>query len=201
MDDPPPPKQKWTLTQADFDRLLAWLDPDPERAGQKYEKIRSTLIGRFRRLDCVEPEARANETIDRVAQTLPKVIAKYKGDPEPYFYAVAYYIYLEYIKVTQPEQLPETDLPERGTSSSTDDDEAQDEALDECLSLCLTRLDEPDRNLFVRYYNVSKEEKIRRRKQLADELGVAPEYLRVLVQRIKLRLKKCILGCLSERGE
>jgi DNA-directed RNA polymerase specialized sigma24 family protein len=204
LDAPPSPKRNRALTQKDFDGLLAWLDSDREQAGQKYEKIRSALIGRFRHLNCVEPEARANETLDRVAQTLPKVIADYKGDPEPYFYAVAYNIYREYLRLPQFGSLPEVGLPDYGAPSpaeSVDDDEPQDEALDTCLSRCLNRLEQDDRHLILEYYTVERREKIRRRKELTEKLGVKPDYLRVLVRRVKVKLKKCILDCLSEKTQ
>lgn len=195
-----PPKKKWALTQEDFDRLLAWLNPDRECAGQKYEKIRSALTNRFRRLNCVEPEARANETIDRVAQTLPKVIAKYKGDPEPYFYSVAYYIYLEYLNRPEAAQLPEKELPDGSSLSSADsddDDESRDEVMDSCLSRCLNKLDEEDRQLILEYYGGERQGKIKYRKELSEKFGVTQGYLRVIVRRIKVKLKNCILDCLS----
>lgn len=204
MDAPPSRKKNRALTQVEFDRLLAWLDPDIERAGQRYEKIRSVLIARFRRLNCVEPEARANETIDRVAQTLPKVIADYKGDPEPYFYSIAYYIYWEYLKLPVAEPLPEFDLPDGNAASphmSLDEDESEDEALDACLSHCLSHLNEDDRYLILAYYTGERQEKIRRRKELAQKFLVTPVYLRVLVRRIRVKLKKCILDCMSGKTQ
>jgi hypothetical protein len=202
LDAPSSPKRKRALTQEEFERLLAWLDPDREAAGQKHEKIRTALINRFRRLNCADPEVRADETIDRVGQTLPKVIQKYKGDREPYFYAVAYYIYLEYLDRPVPEPLPETDLLDGATPSPLEsleegEDEAQNKVLDGFLRHCMARLDEDDRHLVVEYYRGEKQEKIRRRIDLADERGVDLPYLRVLVRRIRVKLKKCILNCLG----
>lgn len=202
MNDRPLPQRKRALSQEQFERLLGWLDPDHEAAGQKYEKIRTALINRFRRLNCADPEVRADETIDRVGHTLPKVIEKYKGDREPYFYAVAYYIHREYLDLPAPGRLPETDLPDGATptpleSIEEEEDEAQSEALDGCLRHCLKGLDEDDRHLIVEYYRGEKQEKIRRRKELADKLGVEASYLRVLVRRIRVKLKKCILNCLG----
>ena len=203
MDALPSPKLKRALTQEDFDRLLAWLDPDRDGAGRKYEKIRSVLINRFRRLGCDEPEERANETFDRVAETLPRVIANYKGDPDPYCYAVGYNIYREYLRQPQHEPLPETDLPDGRAAppSGLIDDERQDEALDACLSHCLERLEKDDRDLIREYYGGERQEKIRRRRELAEKLGVTLPYLRVLAQRIKLKLKKCILDCLDGKTQ
>jgi hypothetical protein len=37
-------KSEWRLTEDDFDRFLRWLDPDREKAAQKYQKIRDKLI-------------------------------------------------------------------------------------------------------------------------------------------------------------
>ena len=39
-----PMRQLKVLEPADFERLLTWLDPDPDRAGQLYESIRWRLI-------------------------------------------------------------------------------------------------------------------------------------------------------------
>lgn len=198
LDDPPPPKGKRPLTQEEFDRLLAWLDPDREAAGLKYEKIRATLFNRFRRLNCDEPEQRANETIDRVGHILPRFIEKYKGAREPFFYAVAFRIYKEYLERLVPVgPLPETDLPDGVTPSpqeslEDEEDEAQKRVLDECLRHCLTKLDERERYLIVEYYRGDKQEKIRRRKELAEEFDVEPPYLRVMARRIRVKLKKCI---------
>ena len=37
----------WVLSQESFDKLLAWLDPNREKAGIKYEQIRYRLIKIF----------------------------------------------------------------------------------------------------------------------------------------------------------
>jgi DNA-directed RNA polymerase specialized sigma24 family protein len=151
LNDSPPPKKKWALTREAFERLLSWLDPDRERAGERYEEIRLKLIGRFTRLGRVDPEDLANKTIDRVAQTLPKVIDGYKGRPEPYFYAVAYFIYKE--DLDKPVHLPlsETDLPQPDPPKSPEmiDDEV---LLDSCLSKCVQHLSETSREIILHYY-------------------------------------------------
>jgi hypothetical protein len=207
LDDPPSPKQKRPLTQEEFDRLLAWLDPDREAAGLKYEKIYSALINRFRRLNCDEPEQRANETIDRVGHILPRFIEKYKGAREPFFYAVAFRIHHEYLEQLVPMgPLAETNLPDGATPSpqesiEDEEDEAQKKILDECLRHCLTKLDERERYLIKEYYRGDKQEKIRRRKELADEFKVELPYLRVMVRRIRVKLKKCMLGRLGAEAQ
>ncbi|HKP37054.1 MAG TPA: hypothetical protein VJT71_09355, partial [Pyrinomonadaceae bacterium] len=64
----PPRRKIHVLAQEDFDRLLAWLDADRERAGVIYEKIRWRLITIFAARNCVTPEDLADETLDRVAR-------------------------------------------------------------------------------------------------------------------------------------
>ena len=56
----------WSLSQEDFDALLAWLDPEREQAGLKYEQIRGSLIKIFTGRGCTDPEELADETINRV---------------------------------------------------------------------------------------------------------------------------------------
>jgi hypothetical protein len=47
-------KKGWVLTQELFDTLLGWLDPDRERAGDKYETVRIRLIKVFTCRGCLE---------------------------------------------------------------------------------------------------------------------------------------------------
>lgn len=86
------------LTPDRFDGLLAWLDPDRERAGVRYEEIRAELIRRFRQKGCRDPESLADDTVNRVAAKLPGIIDSYTGDPANYFYAVARYISMESLR-------------------------------------------------------------------------------------------------------
>jgi hypothetical protein len=37
-------KKRWVVTRVAFDRMLAELHPDIERAGEQYEKIRQKLV-------------------------------------------------------------------------------------------------------------------------------------------------------------
>ena len=47
------PRRGWDLNQEAFDELLAWLNPDRERAGRKYEDIRQRLIRIFMHRGCL----------------------------------------------------------------------------------------------------------------------------------------------------
>src|SRR2546421_3106679 len=58
------------LTGEAFSKLLAHLDPDGERAGEKYEDLRRTLIKFFEWRGAPFPEDHADETFNRVARKL-----------------------------------------------------------------------------------------------------------------------------------
>ncbi len=70
-----------TITKEPFDALLEWLDPDREKAGQRYEVIRAGLIRIFVSKGLSDAEHYADEAIDRVIKRLPEIQANYVGDP------------------------------------------------------------------------------------------------------------------------
>jgi RNA polymerase sigma factor (sigma-70 family) len=198
LDESPSAKQKWVLTPEAFDRLLLWLAPDHEQAGERYEQIRSALTRRFHQLGCAESEDLANETIDRVAKKLPDIIATYKGDPTPYFFSVAYYVHLEYLRRPAIMQLEQSDPPPEvlQTPPQVFDD---DESVDACLRQCLEKLTQRSREMILMYYNGERQVKIRLRKELADRLGIKLTNLRLRAQKVRAELKKCILECLLRK--
>lgn len=89
-------KKNWALTQESFDNLLAWLHPNREEAGKKYERIRRELIKLFLRWGSDIPEELADETINRIAQKVDGFAEEYRGDPANYFLVVARTVYREY---------------------------------------------------------------------------------------------------------
>src|SRR6266498_451331 len=64
------PRQKWTLTQEAFDKLLLSLDSDRNSAGAIYSETRGKLTRFFEWRGCPFPEDHADETINRVAKRL-----------------------------------------------------------------------------------------------------------------------------------
>lgn len=182
----PPPKKFHILKQEDFDRLLAWLDEDRERAGILYEKIRWRLITILAARDCPLPEELADETIDRVARRVVDIQETYVGDKALYFLGVANNVHHEYLKrPASPEPPP------------PNDDVEEKERTHRCLENCIENLQEDSKHLIRRYYAEDKQAKIDLRKQLADELGVSINNLRLRALRIREKLQGCIERCLS----
>src|SRR5215217_4925549 len=97
------------LSPESFERLMNWLHPQREEAGQEYERIRALLIKNFQSHGCSFPEKLADATMYRSAQTLTtEKIKNWVGEKERYFYRVAYHILLEDRDKTFPEmQIPD----------------------------------------------------------------------------------------------
>jgi len=176
--------------------LLNWLASDPDRAGEKYEQIRRGLINIFRCRGSSIPEELADETINRVAGKLAEIVTSYVGEPGAYFYAVADKIYLEYVRTAYAQLRPlPADIAEKKPASE------EMELKYECLEDCLGRLPAHSREIIYLYYGDSGggREKIARRKQMAEQLGIGISILWLKAHRIRKSLKKCVSQCFQNR--
>jgi len=181
--------KRWELDQGAFDKLLAWLNPDPEQAGRKYEEIRSRLIKIFTSRGCTVPEDLADETFNRVAKKVPEIAGTYVGDRTLYFYRVAHNIHLEYVrKKADPIPPPAAEHP------------AELELQYECLEQCIQQLPPRSRELILQYYCEEKQAKIDSRKSLAQRLGIALNALRIQAHRIRTSLEECVMDCLRQKA-
>lgn len=180
----------WVLTQESFDALLAWLHPQREQAGQKYEEIRLRLIKIFTCRGCLEPEDLADETINRVSKRLPDIKSEFIGEPARYFYGVANKVHLEYLRKPPP-PIPPSLEPSDGDSDQIEKDY-------ECLERCIQNLTSDNRELVLQYYQDDKRAKIEHRKRLAEQLGVAINALRIRAFRARATLQDCVHECLQQ---
>jgi RNA polymerase sigma factor (sigma-70 family) len=175
-----------------FEKLLVWLDEDPEAAGRKYESIRRRLIWIFRRYHCTTPEDLADETFVRVTQKIKNLAESYDGDPARYFYSVAKNILHEYFRRPQMEELP---LNIKQPEASPEESERSD-----CLTICLQTLTDEQRHLIIGYYDSDDEISIiNHRKALAEQLEISPTNLRRKAFRLRNILQKCVLNCLAKK--
>jgi DNA-directed RNA polymerase specialized sigma24 family protein len=178
------------LTQEAFDNLLRWLDSDRERAGEKYESIRSRLILFFSKRGMSAAEDLADETINRVASKIPDIVDSYIGDPALYFYGVARKVSLEYLR-----QKPTAVLPETVYSSEQGDYEQ----IHSCFERCFQKLPPKQRELLLAYYMGPKRGKLYRKGELTKRLGIKYNALRVRAYRLRIHLEKCIQTCLEQK--
>lgn len=178
--------------------LLAWLDPDRDKAGAVYETVRGTLIQIFTWRGCRAAEDLADRTVDRVIKKLPELIVKgYEGDKKRYFYAVARYIAREYFR----EEAGRVYLPLNYLVDPLNPNDEERRLLKSCLGTCLQRLSEEDQNLFLAYQEYDKETKIEDRKRLALRMGLEIGQLRSRIFKIRMVLEECIRGCVRQKGQ
>ena len=168
------------LTQSSFDRLLFSLDPDRDRAGEQYEVIRRKLVKFFECRTSPNPEDDADETISRVARRIEEGEAI--QNLPAYFYGVARLVLLEAAPAMQPEE----------------DAAGEEEARLGCLQRCLEALPGTSRELLVSYYLGDKGGRIRQRHQLAANLGIPMNALRIRMHRLRATLEDCVTRCLGQ---
>ena len=182
-----------TLTSETFIKLLGSLDADPERAGEKYEELRRTLMRFFEWRGAPFPEEQTDEVFNRVARKLSEgaEIRNFGG----YCYEVARLVSLEALKGIDSK---------RASFEESHHDPVVPEAADEvferelrlsCLDDCLDSLPSESCELILTYYQDEKGNHIGRRKALADRLGLNREALANRAQRVRDKLEHCVKRC------
>jgi DNA-directed RNA polymerase specialized sigma24 family protein len=188
------PKKAWVLDQAAFDKLLANLDADRERAGQTYEDIRGKLVRFFEWRGSVFPEDHADEVINRVARKIDE------GEPirdfKNFVYGVARLFFLETLKEQNKEALALEQLSQPQMNYKPDEDESEPQH--GCLAMCLRQLTAENRELIIQYYRKERGAKIDNRKALAQQLRIPLNALRIRAHRIRTKIEDCINDCLRQ---
>ena len=178
------------LNSETFWKLLAQLDPDPQRAGEKYESLRHKLIVFFEGRGCAaHSDLLADRTLDRVAAKLAEAVEIYAGSGiSSYCYGVARYVWKEWGAEKKVEPLnvePAAPRPEPEASG-----------LLQCVDRCLGELAPESRKLILDYYQGEGGVKISKRSGLANFLGISPNALRRRAHRIRvLQLEPCLREC------
>ena len=170
-----------------FEALLEWLDPDREKAAQRYEVIRTGLVRILVSNGLSDAEHYADVAIDRVIKRLPEIQATYIGDPAKYFHGVARNIVREARRQKEiaTDVLP-TPVPQVEPSETS-----------ECLSRCLGLLP-PDKQAFILDYHLFKgHEKVEHHRQMAGELAITEGALRTRAHHLRVTLEKCVLECIG----
>src|SRR5262245_25278089 len=152
-------KKGWVISREAFDRMLAELHPDSERAGEQYEKIRQKLVKLFEWRGCAHAEECTDETFNRVAQKVCEGTSIWAGDPYSYFHGVALNVLREYWR--SAEQTAKT-LEEAGQIQellvdpeellSREIEQKRKERLLECLNRCLQKLSPESLHLITSYH-------------------------------------------------
>lgn len=184
-----------TVNQSDFDLLLDWLDKDPKSAAEKYESIRLRLTKIFYARGCHLADELTDETIERVTKKIPNIVDTYEGDPAIYFFAVGKNVFREWTRKPREEELPDKTIIKESNNKK------EAELRDRCLTKCMDTISDKQSEFILEYYERDKEQKIKLRKKMADDLNITLEALRVRAFRIRKNLQKCVLGCVANQNE
>src|SRR5262245_14709671 len=143
----------WELTEEAFAKFLTCLDPDPARAGQKYEALREALVKFLDWRGALFPEELVDETFNRVARKLEE--GETIRDAQTYCHGVARLVFLQWLeragnKRAELEELPMIAIPEPDIT----------DVRRECLAHCLSQLPAENRELIIEYYRKDGRQKI-----------------------------------------
>lgn len=205
MQEPSALKKDWVVTQGAFDRLLSELDPERERAGEKYEQIRQKLLKFFQWRGCPFPTAEeyTDSTIDRVARKIAEGAEVHAQNPYLYFHGTAINVLREHWKKVgkaEVEALDDLSPTYHPTVNPTalwqaEEEQREQEARLGCLSECVTSLSPDQREMLIAYHQGDGGAKIARRKELAERLKLPLNALRIRMYRLRGELESCIDGC------
>jgi DNA-directed RNA polymerase specialized sigma24 family protein len=194
----PPPRGG--LDERSLKRLLTVLDPDPERASERYEALRRRLTRVFVWEHQPDAESLADQTIDRVARRMNDGIDVV--DVPAYAARVAELILLEARRAGHRREAAldaHARLAPPDRSSAPGRSSAEVERRHACLEACLARLEPEQRDLILRYYSADGRARIEQRDALAKAHGIPLGALRNRALRMREKLETCITACLSRR--
>ena len=187
--------QKWSVTQEDFDGLLASLNPDRDCAADRYFEIRRNLVRLFEWRGCSTPDEYADEAINRCARRIAE--GEEIRDVATYCIGIGRMLLREMSRerLRAPISLAQAPEPQRMPEQQNDEAECRLE----CLKRCLAQLSPENRDLILKYYQGDKSEKINTRKELTQVFGVAGSALRMRALRIRETLHGCAENCLRRQ--
>jgi hypothetical protein len=182
-------KRERQPTREEFEKLLAWFDPDPDKAGQTFNLIHSRLIKVFASRGCVDAEVLADEVTNRVAVRVDTVVKTY-SDPFRCCLGFVEHVYREDLREKQRNQAAIE--PPRPRPPDVLERE------DQCLTQCLESLPKTERDLFFGYFQGEKRARINRRRKLAEDLLITLNALRIRAHHVRKMMHHCMETCLSQ---
>ena len=195
-------KSNWIATEGSFAALLEWLDQGFDTNGEAYLEVRRRLVAYFDRKGCRDADELADETLNRVQRRLEEEGSIESESPAKFCYAVAKFVFLEYIRSGRLREVSEEFIDRGSTGHATKPGPDEDE-IDErerslrCLEQCMAELDDQRRELVIGYYQGELRAKIENRRRLAAKLGLTLNALTIRTFRIRERLETCVRNCVK----
>lgn len=175
------------LTAESLNRLLAEFSEDQRQAAAAYTNLRDSLIRFFTLKGDSEPEAAADETLDRTAAKLTantpvENITKYS-------FGVARLIFLERLRLARKEKNA-ANFYAKKNALANDDEETDDFQF---FRDCFRGLTAAERNFLQSYFADLPFKGLNElRHRLTEETGVSIEQMRVKIFRLRKRLENCV---------
>lgn len=180
-------KTKKELTREKFASFLEWLNPDSEKAGDEYERVRFRLCTFFSQRQCRFPDELADETINRV---ILKISEEEIENKIAYCYGVARNVYRESLR----KERTHVDIDDVTIAAKAPEEQSFSS---ECLDQCLEKLPPDSRNLLLEYFSEAKLAKIKLHQRISESLETTQTALRMRVMRTKQKLKVCVQECMN----
>ncbi len=179
-----------------LDKILDLLGgPNEEAAAIEYWKLHQRLSRFFEWNGVEDPEALADEAIDRLGRrALEEDATERVHNPSAFALGIARLLLREEVRRQRRKTEAIRHWEILGTVSTSGD-----EAMDEALEHCLKKLSKERRRLLLEYYTYSGNDKARKRQRLTDELGLTVNSLRNRVLRARQDLEACMRKFLSEK--
>jgi DNA-directed RNA polymerase specialized sigma24 family protein len=195
------------LTEVALTRLLEWLDDGVDSAGETYLAMRRRLVSYFDRRNRPAADELADETLNRIGRTLEKDGAIATTPPARYCYTVAKFVLLEDLRHEHKQRRlagkvwsGEVATTGAGRLAPGESLEIQQQRL-ECLERCLHELNPDQRALVIEYYRDARRQKIERRREIAQRLGITMNALSIRVSRIRTALEASVETCRKEQRQ
>lgn len=174
------------VTADSFEKLLARLAPERDRAGEEYENLRRRLTRYFDLKGLGAPDHAADETLDRLAQKI--AAGEEVRDFLHYAFGIAHWVYLERVRAEERERKANSDLTQIQMASLP-----VTIPYLESLDHCLNKLAKEDRELIEAYYSEADSvDLVQRRIALAQTRKLTLNSLRLRVYRLRQVLERCI---------
>jgi hypothetical protein len=182
------PRKPWLLDRSGFDALLAALDSDRNVAAERYAALRERLSRFFAWNNAADPDAQADEVLDRVTR---RVASSESDDeavrqPEKFAAGVARMLLREGWRAQKANaEMVSMFQQQNADQGRLQEEQREMERLSGLLEECLAELPAQHQALIRRYYSMEARSQIDGRKQLAEEFNISLNALRNRALRIR----------------
>lgn len=184
------------MHKASLDKILNLLGPDDDAAAAEYCKLHERLSRFFDWNGSDDPEALADEVMDRLGRRVVESDAKeHVRNLSVFALGIARLLLLEELRRQRRQADTNRSWAAQRSNSSPDA-----EAMDAALQHCLKRLELDRRRLIERYYTFGDRKKAAIHQSLAKDIGVTVHALRNRALRARQDLEECMRRFLSKQS-